>query len=72
MDYRCTNGLCGAYDCSRCRPMNDNEVEHDEAVEAMELDKGDLARDAELEDDMSTEMLAGVDVSTAGSANGND
>ena len=67
MTYRCTNGLCGALDCERCHPEY-----ADDSDEARQLDNGDQMRDEALEDDMSTEMLAGiVHEATARSANAN-
>ena len=44
MIYRCTDGLCGAYDCQRCRGFDDG----DEGEEARQIDKGDKQREEEL------------------------
>ena len=48
--YRCGDMTCGAYDCSSCYPGNDNELEHNEAKEEYEAEKGDRMRDEEKDE----------------------
>ena len=48
--YRCSDGLCGADDCSRCRPGNENEQEYNAARDEYLEHKGDEMRERECDE----------------------
>ena len=45
----CRNGLCGAYDCSTCRPGNDYDLEQQDAMDVHMESMGEEQRDQEMQ-----------------------
>ena len=45
----CSNGLCGAEDCNRCRPGNDDYLEWVEGQDEADEHKADVERDKRMD-----------------------
>jgi len=50
MARNCKDGMCGAWDCGKCFPYSEAEIEYQEAKEEAQLDRMDREREQESEE----------------------